>query len=550
MIIVNILLPRMLSAQETTTEQKRKEPLELPDVIVYGLDTGMRQAGEKMSAEQSLIAAATSKVSAIYPKLARKDDELGLPCLQESVPGHTTFLSSHVGSFSSWSLRAIHARRLKKADLRLRSNLQGTNGKYDNSGGTRGRIEGRINTPLSSSIIGGLRVGYRRWSYGLYGSANPQRRSRQEVISLHTHIERDFSQSTSSRLEFGLHRFMLTPKKEVAEYPERSETVFRGGFSFQTKSEGFHFISDFQWTHRPSEDDGRVALVGDLSDNFFSLNLLQKAYFLPTASLEVGGKVQWFSRKGMKQKRVFPMVKVVLRPTCFLSFFTSLQGGYRYYPLESLFEASPYAGSHAFPLLQEVRSQVDVGIEMELIPELFVRGSYRWAERHNDVYWNYDITSGLFISGQLHDVRQRQLDLSGGYQPSENVKIEIGYSSIDYEIKDRSITEYIPSAEIPFRPKNRAWGTVSYEIPKTVTIRSDWKWVGQRKAFLPLPYDSFFDTLELDPYFLVNVTFEKEVHRAITLFASFYNLTDSDYNVWYNYREMGITFHGGAKIVW
>ncbi|UCE18289.1 MAG: TonB-dependent receptor [Gemmatimonadota bacterium] len=544
------------NAQEAPqSQQERKSPLELPDVIVYGVDTDLRKTGEKTSAAKFSILALSSDAPAPYPSLPSCRGVLTIPGSRQSSPGHATFLSSYVGSYSSWGLQAIHNRTLKRAHLRLFSDIQGTNGAFDKSVGTWGEIEGRVDGPLSNTITGGLQAGYRRWSYGLHGSPKFLGKFRQELLTIQTHMDYRHSQHTLSHFSFA-YRLLNVPQSLYDVY----ENLFRGEFTVQTELGPFGISSHLHWTgDRPSVEninepqDFNLVVPDYPSSDLLGLSIVSKVPLLPQFSADMGVDVYVFSRERQDDEtRLFPKLRCLYRPLAPVAIQAYLGGNFRHRSLVDLHEANPYAVpsiSSIVSAVEEVRLKVGTEVEVEVRPDLFLKGAYRWTRILDELYWRWECVSEFYTSFRLEEVRQHRIDLSCNYRPAENITIETGLTWLDYGIKDRYISIANPSAKIPFRPNNQAWGIVTFDIPGIVDIRGDWRWVGGRTAFLPLPFDSFHDTLELDPYFLLNLTLEKNIHRAITLFTSIYNLTDSDYEVWYNYPEMGIHFHGGLKIV-
>lgn len=559
-VCLSLFIPVLLTiswacyGQESNREQREaKHPLELPDVIVYGVDTGLRESGEKLSSPLPSPPAILSALASLYPSYLLPRGERLMPSPPSSFPDQTTVLSTDAGLYSSWGLQAVHNGTLKQANLRLFANLQGTNGQFDNSGGTWGEIGGKISGPLSNSATGGLRVGYRRRSYGLYGSTVPLGKSRQEIFSIRSHLERKHSEQTLSRFSLAFQRLKFFP----TYYLDRYENLFQGDLSVRTKFGPLYIRSNVDWTGDRSSmertfsiEDAHILTRGFPSSDLLSLSCVARIPLLPQFSADLGGVAQLYSREGHDdQTRLFPRARLLFRPIAPVAVYTSVGGSFRYYSLAELLKKNPYADPCTSSTVEEIRWQVETGVEVEVRPELFLRGSHRWAQSLDDLYWRWSEFTGTYTNFRIEDLRQQQIDISASYQPYTDIRIEAGFSFLDYVIKDRLITGMDPSPEIPFRPRNQAWGIVAYNIPGVFDVRSDWKWVGKRTSFLPLPFDSLKDTLELDPYFLINFTLERKVHRATTLFANIYNLTDSDYEVWYNYPEMGITVHGGVKIV-
>jgi len=512
------------SAQHSPAESKAtKPPLELPDVIVYGADTALREAGEKLSFPRISPSASPSEAITPYPSARALRGEPALPSRPESPPEQTTVLSSYAGLYSSWGAQAVHDRTLKKAHLRCKATLSGTDGQFDNSRGMWGGIEGRMDAPISSSAAGGLQAKYRRSSYGLYGSTNPSNTARQEKVSLQTHIELHQSRPTLSHLQLAFQRFTLLPEDTVPDYCERSENLLQTDFVFQDRSGPLPLSVEFHWA-------GNHPSGGGSADHLLTLGLKGKVLLLPESSFEAGGIVQWYSSKGNIRKRIFPGGRLVLRNMTLvhipIAFHASIGGAYHYYSLAELLEMNPYAGPHIFTPLEEVRLQAEAGVEAELTPGFLLGAAYRWAQRRDDVYWDYDWESGLFRPEQLYEVVQRQIDFSLTYDsPSDPLRVEAGLSSLRHTVTERCFFKCEPLSEVPFRPKHRVWGTVSYEALEGFIVRSDWQWVGCRSA-------STQGECKLDPYLVINVGAEKRIRSAITLLANIYNLTDDDYETW------------------
>ena len=558
-IWVIILLSASLCshAQETGNDRKETKPaLELPDVIVYGVDTGYRQAGEKAPAAPFSTTALPGNASAPYPSVLLSRGELSLPSVRQSMPDHRTFLSSYVGPYSSWGLQAIHNRTLKKAHLRLYSDIQGTNGEYDNSGGTWGEIEGRIDCPLPDSVTAELQAGYRRWSYGLYDAGDVNGKSRQETFFITSVLHRKHTERTSSRLGFGAQCLKYT----TPFHTERQEKLYQGDFSLQTRVGPVSAVSTVHWTgDRPSwesfywldnnQDVNYVSPFSPASDLIsacFSARIPVGHHVYAT----LGGDVQFFSRDYEKDRtRFFPKARCLYRPAPPVAIHVSVEGGFQPYSLASLIEENPYSFPTVFSTAEEVRWKIETGVEVEMRPGIILRAAYHWTLVRDNLFWRWTVYTGLYSNYLLEEVRQHQLDISGTYKPDENLTLEAGISFLDYDIRDDFITGGNPSAEIPFHPKKRARGMAIYKLPGIIDIRGDWQWIGERTFSLSLPYESYYNPEKMEPYFLMNLILEKEINKNVTVFTGFYNLFGSEYEVWYNYPEMGINIHGGVKIV-
>lgn len=553
----------VLRAQES---KKEEEPLELPDVIVYGAETGFRDAGQKLSLVQLMAPATPLNEVDPYPPFPSSQYEYSLPSIQQVVSGLSTSLSAYVGPYSSWGLQAAHNSTLKRARLRLFANLEGTNGEFDNSGGTWGEIEGRIIASLSNKIVGGLQAGYRRWSYGLYGTTlydplqmelyDSERtigKSRHEIMSIDSYMNYMPSENISSRLRFAFQRLTFSPDF----YFERYENFFQSDFSVVGSIGPVRIISDVEWkgSHPSIEDitppqDVNLVVPDYPSSGFLSLNVMARIPFIPQFSADLGGDLQVYSRDGCDDRtRFFPRVKFIYRPLSPVAIFSSIGGSFRYHSMASLLEENPYADPMITSTAEEIRRRMEAGVEVQVIPALLLRGVYRYEKIHDELYWRWSYFIRTYTELNMDVVRQHHFDVSASYQPDDKAKVEAGVSFLDYDVEDYRIPISDQSPEIPFRPRSQAWGTIEYNIPGIFDVRSDWKWVGKRTSFLPLFFDSFNGTLELDSYFLMNLTLEKQIRHHITLFTTFYNLLNSEYEVWYDYPEMGLTIHGGVKVV-
>ena len=359
------------------------------------------------------------------------------------------------------------------------------------------------------------------------------------------------SENTSSRLKFAFQRLTFSPDF----YFERYENLFQSDFSLLRTIGSARIMAKATWTgsRLSIEDitplaDANLVIPDFPSSDFLGLNIMARIPLLPRFSADLGGDLQAYSRdRRARRTRFFPGLKLIFRPFSSAAVYGSMGGSFRHHSMASLLEENPYADPMISSTAEEVLWHVDAGGELQVNPALLLRGRYRYETVRDELYWQWSFVAYMKMS--LDEVRQHHFDISFRYQPGGQAQVEAGISFLDYELEDRLIPISDASPEIPFRPKSQAWGNVFYAIPGIIDVRSDWKWVGKRTSFLPTHLYELTDVLKLDPYFLLNVTLEKQIQDHITLFTSFFNLLDSKYEVWYDYPEMGLTLHGGVKVI-
>jgi len=543
LVWILITLPGNLPAQESKKDQTS---LELPDVIIYGAEKDFREAGEKLSLLDARGPSVPVSGVDPYQSFPPTADSLSLPSLQKALSALSTSLAVYGGPYSSWGIRAAHNSRLKKADLRLFADLEGTEGEYTNSGGTWGEIEGRIKGPLSNTDTAELQAGYRRWSYGIYDWYNLKGKARQETFSVMSSLQRKHSDRMSSRVSF---RFQRLRYSNPSNSRDRLEDQYQGEISGWNDLGSINLASSVHWTGiKPSWENGSAAPKNDL----FGLRIAARIPFVSRMSATIGGDLQLFSWGDRKdQVRFFPRLNCIYRHSTQLAIHASVEGGFQPYSLMELTKENPHSSLSIMSSAEEVRWKLETGVEVEVRPDILLRGSYHWTQVRDDMFWRWTINadSDRYFNYTLDEVRCHQVDISGEYAPVPEVTVEAGFSHMEYDIEDDLFMVGDPSTEIPFHPNNRAWGVVNCRIPNIIVIRGDWQWIGKRAYNLPLAYESYYDPEKLDDYLLMNLMLEKEMTRNVTVFTGFYNIFDSDYEVWYGYPEMSFTVRGGAKVV-
>ncbi len=553
-LILTLVLPWSVLAQEAQETEKSPESLELPDVIVYGVDTSFRQGGEKCAPAPYMASAVVPQGEIAYPAAVHSAGEVTFSESGQSFSDRHTLLSSYIGPYTSWGLRALHQRMWKKADIRLFANLEGTDGQYDNGDGTWGEIQGKVDVPVSGDIACGLDLGYRRWSYGLYGSKIDKEDVTQDLFSAKAQVEARQSEQTSVQAGLGYQRLAISFSKR----PDIFEDLFQADLGLQTRYYTVDILSHIKWVGDHPSTEGLIRSAGDLKTTTFDLpsgDLLTmtceaKSEVLPRLSAGLGATLQsYMSKEENDRTRLFPKAEACCRPVRPLAIHASLQGGFRHYPLAELFRLNAYTGYISSPVFEERQWQVETAIEAEVRPDLILKGSYQWTEDRDAMFWQWDDRGFFFIEDRLKEVRQHRLEVSAKYTLRSSGKAQIGYTYTDYEIRDPFYSTVNGSDRIPFLPRHELWATAEYSIPAWFDVRADMRRVGERISRLMRPYDSYFNPHELDPYFLLNVELQRNVLKNIDAFIYLRNLTDSDYALWYNYPEMGVNIYGGVKIV-
>lgn len=537
-------LPPVLpfSPPDSVARRQDRPQLELPEVLVYGRDTSLRLPGEKLTVEhppavplrETWAATADTGAAAIREELFAG----GRPSLH--------WLSVRLEGGSYWT--ANGEARYRKSAGRLTygagMSFRRSDGAVDNGHYAILGLGGQVAYPLPERGTVEAHLSLTQADYGLAGATLPdtaralQAQRHAMAASVGTRAEvgvardgrlticYDYSSLRSSddtltarlgRLAADLHRLETTASVRVG----RSDVFGRIGYL----GEGYR-----SGGAQKSRWNSFVQAEGGISGDVLGYGRVYLALGLHGFSWPGEGWTSGFAATARLGLATSPKMGWTLE----------LRRAYDYRPLGDRSAENPYYAPDLE--LQPVRTNFacTVGAEWQLAPDLVLvaRAGRAWLQ--DQWYWQREPATGLFTTGVVPKLKLSYGTLALRYVP--NSRLDIEARCLLWRDSFR-LEQWPRAADAPYLAHRRLPVTVSYRLGDRTRIELSSDVISSRCAEIS-------SQTKLAPYTLLGCVITHQLGKRCVILVRGENLTNSKYERWQGYGEMGLRILAGGFARW
>ena len=525
----------VIETEEGQTIETKDEQLELPDVVVFGQDRIIRQAGDKATTRPQKPSLLTP-TAAYDPVIIWFEEQTEKPTVDHDLNNllRSGWVQALGGSFATILTDAGYWQRLQKGNFRLHGWLDRSKGEFNNSQHNLGGASARISYELAPKVTGTMGGNFTSISRGLHG-AIPEGFERSGTKgSFQTELIYDVNRLSDGQLGFEIGGMSLQSDTSGARFDKTSD------FWYQLHGSYTLYWQRSQWTLGGSFLSESIETDIDSASIKNTLGEVQLEGLFPLSNkLTVAAGVKYQTNKpdtASKIDRIAPFARMNIMPSNNIGITLSAQSGLDYTSFPEWWQENPYV-THQIPLRP---MDVDVGAkiksDLRVTPalELSFGLERKWISRM--YYWQRNTQNGLFDLRPLDDVELTEI--MAGFNIDINPSTQLEASIIGYSDKV-DLSGPAISDRIPYRPTFRIPIRITLQLIEGLVLRVNGDVYGKRPS-------SLSSETRLPSFGLINASLSKDFSR-ISAIISVYNIFDSDYVMWQDYQEEGITVLGGLS---
>ena len=537
-----ITLPSDTTKVEPEIQDKieaEKPQLELPDVVVFGQDREVRVIGgkESLTPESPSLVKPESPYEPISIWFERESSK---PQVEGSASGlkKLSWASLQGGGYSALMIDGGHWQKYSLGDYRARAWLDRSSGQFNNSSFSQGGISGKVSYELQPQVVGTFRAEYARFSRRLHDSElAKQDFSRQASTgSLGAELQYDLNKLSDGRLGLEIGSSGVQSDTSSNRIDKTSDFWYDLNFSYST-----------QWLNFQITASGRY--IREVMD------LLKDSTSMKSSLGEIG--VQGFTRLSKSLTAVFgftyqsnaadsfaslsrisPYARINLTPSSRLGLTGILFTGLEQKTFTRWWQENPYIGHRPALVADNTQFSFRLESDLELVPNLRLRGSFlrSWMERMH--YWEQNPVTRLIDLRQIRNPELTEIQIGMIADLSTRTRLQASFVSYSDKIdKDGAL----PNLDrIPYRPDFRIPVRVSVQLLKDMYLGMQADINGIRRSRLN-------EASRLPAFGMMQATLTKDFVEIISAFLSVNNILDSEYVIWENYQETGVTLNLGLR---
>lgn len=221
-----------------------------------------------------------------------------------------------------------------------------------------------------------------------------------------------------------------------------------------------------------------------------------------------------------------------------VKFLASLSSGFKAPTLNEMF--GPFGGNTDLDPQESLT--FDLGAEFRLYEPGFT-ASVNYFHRNIDNLISYDAALGYINVNEQND---QGVEVALGYE-MRRTNVDIYYNYLE-----GAITQNGEETDNLIRRPNHSFGaTLNQQIMEQLFVNLNGQYVGERDDLYFNPNMFVNESVELDPYVLVNLSSQyKLLDNRLTIFVSVNNLTNADYYEVYGFNTPGIHYKAGLKFTY
>ncbi|MBD3373826.1 hypothetical protein GF406_02225 [candidate division KSB1 bacterium] len=525
----------VIETEEGQTIETKDEQLELPDVVVFGQDRIIRQAGDKAMTQPQKPSLLTP-TAAYDPVIIWFDEQTEKPTFDHDLNNllRSGWVQTQGGSFSTLLIDAGYWQRLQKGNFRLHGWLDRSKGEFNNSQHNLGGASARISYELAPKVTGTMGGHFTSISRGLHGAIPDDFERSGTKGSFHTELIYDVNRLSDGQLGFEIGGMSLQSDTSKVRFDKTSDFWYHLHGSYTL------YWQRSQWTLGGSFLSESIETDIDSASIKNTLGEIQLEGLFPLSNkLTVAAGVKYQTNKPdttSKIDRIAPFARMNIMPSNNIGITLSAQSGLDYTSFPGWWQENPYV-THQIPLRPmdvDVAAKIKSDLRLTTALELSFGLERKWISRM--YYWQRIAQNGLFDLRPLDKVQLTEI--MAGFNIDINPRTQLEASIIGYS--DRvELDGPALSDRLPYRPTFRIPIRVTLQLIEGLVLRVNGDVYGKRPS-------SLASESRLPSFGLINASLSKDFSR-ISAIVSVYNIFDSDYVMWENYQEEGVTVLGGLS---
>lgn len=548
-ILLSICIIASISPAQADNKKKReasKSRLNLPDVLVYGVDKQIRVSGSKLSIsgeKAQLIQLSSSYQPFSFGILSNSGKATIRPSSrsQEVINKY----SLGYGSYNDVNVHLLRWQKIHALNYTIGGRFHRSDGQYENSQFKSGELRGQFSYLWQPRIKVQMNTGYGFRDYLIQGSLLQGHQRKMGCLDLGMHS--NFSGSRNTYGSFSIHygAFNLSNEMNIEAFKSDSKEQ-----TLTLAGQAFWRLSDL-----------KLSLLGSFLRNHFYLNEVQERTDY-ISQLQAKGRYKYGSNLSLSfgiqlnnisletldpETDITPFGKIIYSRKNKWGVYIAGSHEYIYQTFQNIWRTNYFASDFIDRFAQNVQYKLDIGTEFKFKEGWSTKADWKFKKFKNFAYFertlNKDgsIADGLFGYYFLDRVQRMDgaLTIDLELTPQFTVTGNLNYAS--FKLEDDSVK--IRDNKIPYLEDLNADLKVTYKFMNDTRMALTIKYVGSRRKHLE-------QTGSLGSYLLLNIHLEKKYNRYVTLFIHANNILNQKYQIWDGYKELGINFVGGIKGKW
>lgn len=504
--------------------ESEKTELELPDVMIFGVDQSTRKSGLKQTPTLQLVE--TMGVQNLYQPMETRSSLPTKVELYRQQPVHNIQAAVLAGSFGHVNVTGLYRHPIRNGGAYGFVDYGRWDGQFKNSDFDRGVAKISGNYQFSPESAGNANLSFQSQSYGLYGADLSDGQYKAQTIKFATQLHHTFSPLVTGDLNI-----------HFANSNGKIDTVA----TLLAKNSDFWFILNpsFDWRVHQVQLTTSVDFMNEVmnfadstesSKNSF-LTVKFKASHQLNKKLMLTGALGWqslTSELGSNRRVLWAESRLVAMFSHLVGGAISVHSGLDYFTLTGLREINPYI-KNQIPLTPE-RTKFRIQALLEMAPsfasKLYVRLDRRYSD---DVRFWFQDSTRLFDQSYLDNLTLTEIELGTTLTFGQTSRISasfITYSDKRQEKKTQQIDQ------LPYRPRYRLPVHFSFDLPMQTNLTARGTLTGPRRIDLNQP-------AELKTYFDLGLSLAKQIGDHFNLSLHCQNLLNDNYQIWHHFPELG-----------
>ncbi len=528
---------------DSVARPQERPQLALPEVLVYGRDTSVRLPGQKLAVQnQPEASLPLRKAWAVFAETA------AAPTGEEHFPDgrpspHWLLVRLEGGSYWTANGEALFRHSGRRLNYGAEMSFRRSDGATDNGQYAIFALGGQVAYPMSGrgTVEGHLTL--TQSNYGLAGATLPDtaRFLRAERHAMATNV--------GARAEVGVGRGgLLTICYDYCSLRSSDDTL----------AARCSRLADDQ--HRVETTTalrvGRSDLLGRISylrEGYRSDDAKHRWTSLVQAECGIAGDVLRHGRLYLAlglhgfsspaqgwTSTLAATARLWVASSPNLGWTLELRRAYDYRALGDRAAENPYYAPDV--QLQPVRTNFacTIGAEWQLAPDLVLTARVGRAWLRDQWYWQREPDTGLFTTGLVPNVKLNYGTLALHYVPSDRLDVEARCLLWGDSFR---LEQWPRAADVPYLARRRLPVTVTYRLGSRTRIELSADAISSRSAQIG-------SQEKLAPYGLLGCVITHQLGKRFVTFVRGENLTNTKYERWQGYREMGLTILAGGFATW
>lgn len=524
---------------DTTKSPAESSQLKLPDVIIYGKDKFVREAGKKIIFDRD-----TPKIiapSSLFQPLQKPDFSAKKGYFQpgeESISSQTK-IQLNYGRFQQFGISAAWWKEVSRLDAGLHGFYRRSKGQYENSQFYAGQMRAQLGGELSEKFSVFTTVSFDVKNYGLYGAkiADLSR----NVQSLELNLESKWNISQNQFLDWALvfDNRGFEDKHAASNEEKLGEFIFGIRAAHSVRFKTIQFLTNILYQNY---EFNIKTTDSSLTQNYLLINSTIGKTFGKIVTARAGVIFELLNYSDSFSETQFsPNVEIILAPSQQLGFKFSLQQNYLPTYFNDWWKINPFIAPEININPAKNLYKIDAAGEFLPINSLSFKSNLKLQRLKNYLYWQKDSTSGLFDLSRLSYLTLISWHSSAEISLSSQLKFSSGLNFNFYKIDDKKLTA--ANSNLPYAEKYRIPCKLRFEIANSFLAEVGFEWMGPR-------WVSLEGKEKLAGYSVLTFFVQKQFQRHFALFFSGNNLSDEKYDHWQNYPATGVFIEGGLKGSW